>query len=545
MDKLNVDVNAYVPRWVRTALAKGRFSGSEPVVESTVAAVLLLDIAGFVETTNQLARRGPGGAEEISGLLNGCFAPLTDIIRDHGGDVIAFVGDGILAMWDDAAGIDGAAILAAHCGLALRSEMNRQTESGQHRLRPRISAEVGEIHFCKLGGHGGQSCFVVVGSPFERLGEAYRRAAVGDVVLCSELHRSIRDLCEGKFSDGLFVLNGMANSKMPSAQFARQDTADLQMQALVPAVVVDHLRLCERKWLAEFRNVTIADINLVGLSFRDAFLDTLQAAVLEIQRAAHRFDGFVHKTIMDDKGFSMSLAFGLPRLAHEDDPQRGIEAALAISRELGAAGVQTSIGVASGRLFCGEYGGHERREYCLMGPAINMAARLMELAAGDVLCDAATAEAVHDRVSFSVLPSQRIKGNDALVRAFRPIAVSKAHHDHRGGEIIHRENERRQLQDALQSRHGGAIIVQGDPGIGKSVLLDDLTEFARTHGFRALRGFATSIEKLDSLFCLARGHSRIAWRQIAGTGQQDCPGKVEAQQELLRHGCLCCARSST
>jgi class 3 adenylate cyclase/tetratricopeptide (TPR) repeat protein len=506
MDRLNVDVNAYVPRWVRTALAKGRFSGSEPVVESAAAAVLLLDIAGFVETTNQLARRGPGGAEEISGLLNGCFAPLTDIIRDHGGDVIAFVGDGILAMWDDAAGIDGAAILAAHCGLELRSEMNRQTESGQHRLRPRISAEVGEIHYCKLGGHGGQSCFVVVGSPFERLGEAYRRAAVGDLVLCSELHRSIQHLCEGKFSDGLFVLNGMANSKMPSAEFARQDAADLQMQALVPAVVVDHVRLGERKWLAEFRNVTIADINLVGLSFRDAFVVTLQAAVLEIQRAAHRFDGFVHKTIMDDKGFSMSLAFGLPRLAHEDDPQRGVEAALAISRELGAAGVQASIGVASGRLFCGEYGGRERREYCLMGPAINMAARLMQLAAGDVLCDAATAEAVHDRVSFSVLPSQRIKGNDALVRAFRPISVSKAHHDHRGSEIIHRENERRQLQEALQSDRGGAIIVQGNPGIGKSVLLDDLAEFALTHGFRVLRGFATSIDRLTPYF---------AWRDVA------------------------------
>jgi hypothetical protein len=70
-------------------------------------------------------------------------------------------------------------------------------------------------------------------------------------MLCSELHRSIQDLCEGEFSDGLFVLNGMANIKMPSAEFARQDAADLQMQALVPAVVVDHLRLGERKWLAD------------------------------------------------------------------------------------------------------------------------------------------------------------------------------------------------------------------------------------------------------------------------------------------------------
>ena len=120
MDRLNVDVNAYVPRWVRTALAKARFSCSEPVVESTVAAVLLLDIAGFVETTNLLARRGPSGAEEISDLLNGCFGPLTDIIRDHGGDIVAFAGDGILAMWDEASTIDQAAVLAGQCALALR-----------------------------------------------------------------------------------------------------------------------------------------------------------------------------------------------------------------------------------------------------------------------------------------------------------------------------------------------------------------------------------------------------------------------------------------
>ena len=85
---------------------------------------------------------------------------------------------------------------------------------------------------------------------------------------------------------------------------------------------------------------------------------------------------------MDDKGFSLSLVFGLPRSTHEDDPQRGIEAGLAISRELAAIGVRTSIGIASGKLFCGDYGGRERREYCLMGPAINMAARLMDLAAG-------------------------------------------------------------------------------------------------------------------------------------------------------------------
>jgi class 3 adenylate cyclase len=215
MDRLSVDVNAYVPNWVRTALAEGRFSSSAPVVESGFAAVLLLDVAGFVETTNRLARRGLNGAEEISNLLNRSFGSLTDIIRDHGGDVIAFAGDGMLAMWNDTPRIDEAAHLAAQCGLALKGEMYRQAVSGQHQLRVRISAEVGEIHCCKLGGLHDRSCFVVVGSPIECLGDAYRRANVGDVVLGNELHCLIRGHCEGTISDGLFVLNRLSNRKYP------------------------------------------------------------------------------------------------------------------------------------------------------------------------------------------------------------------------------------------------------------------------------------------------------------------------------------------
>jgi adenylate cyclase len=528
MDRLSVDVNAYVPKWVRTALGRSRFSSSEPVAESGVAAVLLLDIAGSVELTNQLARRGPGGAEETSNLLNRCFGSLTDIIHDHGGDVIAFAGDGILAMWGEGLAIDEAARLAAQCGLALRNEMSEQAESGQHRLRQRISAEVGEIHCCKLGGFHGQWCFVVVGPPFQRLGEAYRKAQVGDVVLCNELQSTVRDHCEGRLSDGLFVLDRMLNGKMPSTQFTLQQVGNLQIEALVPNVVVDHLRLGERKWLAEFRNITVVYVNLVDLCFRDAFVDTLQTAVLGIQRTAHRFDGVVHKALMDDKGFSIMLAFGLPALAHEDDPQRGIEAGLAISRELRAAAVRASIGIASGKLFCGDYGGRERREYCLIGPAINTAARLMELAAGGVLCDATTAEAVRGRISFSVLPPQHVKGSESLVAAFRPMTVSGAHRGHGGSEIVGRESERRQLQDALQSYHGGTIIVQGEPGIGKSVLLDDLAEFARTHGFRILRGFATSIEKLTPYF---------AWRDVIHEllGGDSPESATRIAQEKLKH----------
>ncbi|MBR0906607.1 AAA family ATPase [Bradyrhizobium liaoningense] len=532
MDRLSVDVNAYVPRWVRSVLAESRLGRDEWILESGFAAILLLDIAGFVETTNQLARRGPSGAEDISNLLSLCFGPLTDIIGAHGGDVIAFVGDGILAMWKDAATPEEASLHAARCGLALNVEMNRQVQAGQHQLRPRISIDVGKIHCCKFGGLYDRWHFVIVGPVLERLGEAYRKAKVGDVVLCRELYRTIRGHCEGTLSNEQFTLDDIRSGGDPSKQQSRNEAPCLQFESLVPHVVVDRLRFGEPRWLAEFRNVTVVYVSLMDLSFEHTFGETLQTTVRQVQRTARRFDSEIHKVIMDDKGFSVSLAFGLPHQAHEDDPQRGVEAALAIANELKSAGVRSSIGIASGKLFCGDYGGRERREYCLMGPAINMASRLMELAAGQVLCDAKTAEAVGENVSFSVLPPQHIKGSDVLVAAFRPVAVSRTHRNRRDDEIVGRTSERRELHNALQSRSGGAIVVRGEPGIGKSVLLDDLVTFARSQDIRVLRGFATSIERLTPYF---------AWRDVIqgllGGGTPEQIGRI-AHEKLSYDGKL-------
>jgi adenylate cyclase len=166
-----------------------------------------------------------------------------------------------------------------------------------------------------------------------------------------------------------------------------------------------------------------------------------------------------------------------------------------------------------------------------MGPAINMAARLMDLADGRILCDATTAEAVRGRVSFSILPPQPIKGNETLVAAFRPMSVLAAHSDHGDRQIVGRESERRQLQDAIRSEHGGVIIVQGEPGIGKSVLLDDLAKFARTQGFPVLKGFATSIDRLTPYF---------AWRDVVhellGGLSPEHTGRVA--QERLGHDAM-------
>jgi hypothetical protein len=59
-----------------------------PGVERFSAAVLFADISGFTPLAERLARRGPGGAEELSALLNAYFAELMALIAEHGGGVM-------------------------------------------------------------------------------------------------------------------------------------------------------------------------------------------------------------------------------------------------------------------------------------------------------------------------------------------------------------------------------------------------------------------------------------------------------------------------
>jgi len=72
--------------------------------------------------------------------------------------------------------------------------------------------------------------------------------------------------------------------------------------------------------------------------------------------------------------------FGLPPNAHEDDPLRATTAALRIFAKLTEMKVPCSIGVTTGRAFCGDVGNSQRREYAMVGDIVNLSARLMAAA---------------------------------------------------------------------------------------------------------------------------------------------------------------------
>src|SRR5262249_54660088 len=151
-----------------------------------------------------------------------------------------------------------------------------------------------------------------------------------------------------------------------------------------------------------------------------------QTVLAATQEELYHYEGSLNKLSVDEKGVTLVAALGLPPLSHEDDELRGVLAGLAIHARLQQLGWPCSVGVTTGQVFCGTVGNDTRCEYTVIGDVVNLSARLMQAAHGGILCDAATRQAVGDRLPWEALPPVSVKGKEEPVAVFRPLAPSLA-----------------------------------------------------------------------------------------------------------------------
>lgn len=181
----------------------------------------------------------------------------------------------------------------------------------------------------------------------------------------------------------------------------------------LPRAALDRIEAGHLGWLAELRRVSIVFAEIVGLdAMADA--DALHQLLCALRDAVYRHEGSLRQFIADDKGTVIIAAFGLPPLAHEDEPARAVEAGMALVRAARGRGAQVAAGVTTATVFCGPVGNERRREYAVVGDGVNLAARLMKAAvAWGVLCDEPTARLAAGRLALEALPPITVKGKAA------------------------------------------------------------------------------------------------------------------------------------
>jgi adenylate cyclase len=150
--------------------------------ETIPAAVWFSDLRDFTGLSDRLPR------EQLLGLLNDAFEIQVDAVEAHGGAVLKFMGDGMLAIFaaDGESGPRGAceaALAAARaCTRALVELNERRAAAGAVRIRLGLALHVGDVMYGNIGS-AGRLDFTVIGP-------AVNRAARLES-LCVKLGRSV------------------------------------------------------------------------------------------------------------------------------------------------------------------------------------------------------------------------------------------------------------------------------------------------------------------------------------------------------------------
>ena len=491
------------------ALAIAHARPGEPSCRSheLCGAVVFADIAGFTRLTERLAAGGPEGAEELTGHLNRVFGELTELVAEQGGDTVKFAGDALLALWlaEGERALSHTVECAARCALEIQRRFAISEVARTLGLSLRLAVGAGRLAVATLGGVGERWELLLAGEALAQVARVSQLGPPGAVLLASEAARQLEATrARTRMHAGGALLLDLACAPQVRARPAPPVASALlpTLRALIPRAIRNHLDAGLSDWIGELRELTILFIGLPELALLErGSLERAQAAFTSLQQALYRYEGSVNKLNADDKGVSVLAVLGLPPLAHDDDPERGVRAARDVHRELARLGLRCGIGVASGRAFCGAVGGERRREYTIMGDVVNLAARLMGAAGDGIYCDTATAQRAV-RLRFEALAPIGLKGKRDPVPIHRPLdtapeAREVAAHGS-ASALVGRERELRRLERAVKRLLRGERVrtcICGPAGSGKSALLARALERAQERGATALRSAAHAYER--------------------------------------------------
>lgn len=247
--------------------------------------------------------------------------------------------------------------------------------------------------------------------------------------------------------------------------------------------------------------------------------------------AVKTFGGHVDKLTGD----GIMAVFGAP-VAHEDDAERAVRAALSMQRAVrrvlddergGGAPLGLRVGLNTGPVVAGF---QAALEYTVIGDTVNTAARLADAAAiGTIYAGGLTAAGTRHVASWRRLSPLRLKGKRAPVEAYELLGLLDAPGTRSGmgdeAPFVGREPElaliASRLAEAVDRGEPRVVLLTAEAGIGKTRFAGEVQRYASAQGVRVL-----------SVHCAAYGERRRLGpladlvRSVIGLPTSSGPGAV-------------------
>jgi len=479
-------LDAYVPNIAVTWAEEA--SGSP--WRSIDGSLVFVDISGFTNLSERLAKRGRIGAEELTGVLDMVFGNMLEIVYRRGGFLLKFGGDALLLLFHGADHVLDACAAVVEMRRALRDASEQSTSVGKIALKMSSGVHTGSID-CFLVGQSHKE-LIVTGPTASVTTEMEATAEAGEILVSAAIRTAVPDSFIGLAKGDGWLLKKREISHPPSGRARSGDVPREVVERLVPLALRQHLSSGPVE--SEHRIATIGFVKFTGV---DAYLieHGPEALGMELDDLVSRVQSAVQlegvtflASDIDKDGGKLILSSGVPRAQHDDEGRmlRALRTVLD-----GHSRLWVRAGVNRGHVFAGNIGTQYRSTYTVMGDTVNLAARLMAAAnPGELYAAPSVLNLSSTLFRTTALPPFEVKGKTQPVQAFsvdeetgvRPPILS-SHLPFRG-----RDSETAMLVGVVNTcsrvGRGGMMSVTGDTGIGKSRLVAEA--LARCEGMDTL-----------------------------------------------------------
>ncbi|MBN2790085.1 MAG: tetratricopeptide repeat protein [Candidatus Delongbacteria bacterium] len=433
--------------------------------------VMFADISGFTNMSEKLTSKGKEGSEEISRIINEVFEKLITIVSSSGGSVYKFGGDAITVFFPDS--IEKKIVLdtAIEMQKSIDEFSNIKTIAGIFSLKMKIGLAYGSSLIGQLGKES--KGYFLVGGTLDTACDCEHSAIQGDIVVTKEFFGILEKSNYEKVKKFYKVNYNLKTSTGIKLKKIKRTQAKWHNE-FIHEVLVNREMSGGGTKSGELRNCTVVFLNFTGVEYGNKFnYDSLNSFYTLAVSTVGKYNGFINKIDMGDKGNKLIILFGAP-VSTEKNEEYALRAMEEL-RNLCPEEIDVRIGINAGNIYFGVIGASHRREFTVMGNAVNLSARLMASAdKNEIIISSPICKKVPE-IEIENTRKLKLKGVKELfeVSSFNRILETRKS---KRFKLIGREKEQKQYNDVIDKGKAFLINIKAEAGLGKSVLVNKFFE---------------------------------------------------------------------